>query len=125
MREIKFRAWDNLEKRMRKVVSLHWRDGKLVSAKLEGDNEPIPVNGRLAISRCTGAIDAKAKDIFQDDWILYRKHIYLVIFDGVAFRVTDINDLSKTRAKLLSNIYSSECEVVGNLYTGSRVAEEK
>lgn len=42
MRDIKFRAWDNLEKRMRKVVSLYWQDDKLVSAKLEGENEPIP-----------------------------------------------------------------------------------
>lgn len=39
MRELKFRAWDNLEKRMRKVVSLHWQGDKLVSAKLEGENE--------------------------------------------------------------------------------------
>ena len=125
MRELKFRAWDKLEKRMRKVVSLHWQGDKLVSAKLEGENEPISVNRRLAISQCTGTIDAKAKDIFQDDWILYRKHIYLVLFDREAFRLTDINDLSKTRAELLSDIYSSECEVVGNLYTGSRVAKEK
>lgn len=125
MRELKFRAWDNLEKRMRKVVSLHWQGDKLVSAKLEGDDEPIPVNGRLAISWCTGAIDAKTKDIFQDDWILYRKHIYLVIFNGTAFRVTDVNDLSKARAKLLSDIYSSECEVVGNIYIGSRLLKEK
>lgn len=28
MREIEFRAWDNLEKRMRKVVSLYWQDAK-------------------------------------------------------------------------------------------------
>ena len=46
MHDIKFRAWDNLEKRMREVVSLHWRDGKLVSAKLEGENEPTPIEGR-------------------------------------------------------------------------------
>ena len=109
---------------MRKVVSLHWQGDKLVSARLEGESEPIPVNGRLAISWCTGAIDARAKDIFQDDWILYRKHIYLVIFDEVAFRVTDVNDLSKSTAKLLSDIYSSECEVVGNLYTGSGLLGE-
>ena len=38
MRELKFRAWDNLEKRMRKVVSLHWQGDKLVSARLEGEN---------------------------------------------------------------------------------------
>ena len=37
MREIKFRAWDNLEKRMRKVVSLYWQDDKLVSVRLEGE----------------------------------------------------------------------------------------
>ena len=51
MREIKFRAWDNLEKRMRKVVSLHWQGDKLVSAKLEGENEPIPIEGRLVIQQ--------------------------------------------------------------------------
>lgn len=46
MRDIKFRAWDNLEKRMRKVVSLHWQGDKLVSARLEGENEPIPIEGQ-------------------------------------------------------------------------------
>lgn len=51
MRDIKFRAWDNLEKRMRKVVSLYWQDDKLVSAKLEGENEPIPIKGRLEIEQ--------------------------------------------------------------------------
>nr|DAK34121.1 MAG TPA: YopX protein [Caudoviricetes sp.] len=51
MRELKFRAWDNLEKRMRKVVSLHWQGDKLVSAKLEGENEPIPIEGRLEIEQ--------------------------------------------------------------------------
>lgn len=35
MRELKFRAWDGLEKRMRKVVSLHWRGDEFASAKLE------------------------------------------------------------------------------------------
>lgn len=51
MREIKFRAWDMLEKRMRKVVSLHWQGDKLVSAKLEVENEPIPIEGRLIIQQ--------------------------------------------------------------------------
>lgn len=51
MRDIKFRAWDNLEKRMRKVVSLHWQGDKLISAKLEGENEPIPIEGRLVIEQ--------------------------------------------------------------------------
>ena len=62
MREIKFRAWDNLEKRMRKVVSLHWQGDKLVSAKLESDNEPIPIEGRLVIEHFIKEIrEAKEK----------------------------------------------------------------
>ena len=48
MRDIKFRAWDNLEKRMRKVESLHWRGDELVSAKLEGENEPILIEEGVA-----------------------------------------------------------------------------
>jgi len=43
MREIEFRAWDNLEKRMRKVVSLYWQGDKLVSGKIEGGNGAVLV----------------------------------------------------------------------------------
>ena len=67
MHDIKFRAWDNLEKRMRKVVSLHWRDGKLVSAKLEGENEPIPIEGRLVIEQFTGLSDKNGVEICAGD----------------------------------------------------------
>ena len=66
MRDIKFRAWDNLEKRMRKVVSLYWQDDKLVSAKLEGENEPIPIEGRLVIEQFTGLV-ARDEEIWEND----------------------------------------------------------
>ena len=67
MREIKFRAWDNLEKRMRKVVSLHWQGDKLVSAKLEGENKPIPIEGRLVIEQSTGLKDKNGIEICKGD----------------------------------------------------------
>lgn len=67
MRELKFRAWDNLEKRMRKVVSLHWQGDKLVSARLEGDNEPIPIEGRLVIEQSTGLKDKHGVEIYKGD----------------------------------------------------------
>ena len=66
MRELKFRAWDNLENRMRKVVSLHWQGDKLVSARLEGENEPIPIEGRLVIEQFTGLV-ARDKEIWAND----------------------------------------------------------
>lgn len=67
MRDIKFRAWDNLEKRMRKVVSLHWRDDKPISARLEGENEPIPIEGRLVIEQYTGLKDKNGAEIYEGD----------------------------------------------------------
>lgn len=67
MRELKLRAWDNLEKRMRKVVSLHWQGDKLVSAKLEGENEPIPIEGRLVIEQGTGLKDKNGIEIYAGD----------------------------------------------------------
>lgn len=67
MREIKFRAWDTLEKRMRKVVSLHWQGDKLVSARLEGENEPIPIEGRLVIEQDTGLKDKNGREIYEGD----------------------------------------------------------
>lgn len=67
MRELKFRVWDNLEKRMRKVVSLHWQGDKLVSARLEGENEPIPIEGRLVIEQSTGLKDEHGVEIYGGD----------------------------------------------------------
>lgn len=67
MRELKFRAWDNLEKRMRKVVSLHWQCDKLVSAKLEGEDEPIPIEGRLVIEQSTGLKGKDGIEIYKGD----------------------------------------------------------
>ena len=73
MRDIKFRAWDNLEKRMRKVVSLHWQGDKLVSARLEGENEPIPIKGRLVIEEWTGLCNQAEQEVWVGDILaLYR-----------------------------------------------------
>jgi len=67
MRELKFRAWDNLEKRMRKVVSLHWQGDKLVSARLEGENEPIPIEGRLIIQQYIDLYDIHNNQVGEGD----------------------------------------------------------
>jgi hypothetical protein len=85
MRELKFRAWDNLEKRMRKVVSLHWQGDKLVSAKLEGENEPIPIEGRLVIEQYTGYEAEACEPVYEGDIItLYDNQFYEDLGVGVA-----------------------------------------
>lgn len=55
MREIKFRAWDNLEKRMRKVVSLHWQGDKPIETMKDCTIDhivPISKGGLTAIENC-------------------------------------------------------------------------
>lgn len=74
MRELEFRAWDSLERRMRKVVSLHWRDGKPISVRLEGENEPIPIERRLVIEEWTGLYNQAEQEVWVGDILaLYRQ----------------------------------------------------
>lgn len=132
MRDIKFRAWDNLEKRMRKVVSLHWQGDKLVSARLEGENEPIPIEGRLVIEQPTGLKDRNGVEIYGGDILKFkisgkmftRKIIYcprLASF-GVEARIGKIFHYTISE---LWQLDVSVFKVVGNIHENPELLEEK
>lgn len=122
MRDINFRAWDNLEKRMRKVVSLHWQDDKLVSARLEGENEPIPIEGRLVIEQSTDLKDRNGVEICGGD----------ILIDDIA------EPIEYWVVKFYEGGFVGECagvaeplfeltnlEVVGNIHEDSELVKEK
>ena len=132
MRELKFRAWDNLEKRMRKVVSLHWQGDKLVSAKLEGDNEPIPIEGRLVIEQYTGLEDRNGVEIYEGDLLKFkishkkftRRVVYcprLASF-GMGAR---IGGLYQYVISELWQLGVSDFQVIGNIHENPELLEEK
>lgn len=133
MREIKFRAWDNLEKRMRKVVSLHWQGDKLVSAKLEGENEPIPIEGRLVIEQYTGLIDKDGTEICGGDVVQYYPH-----HNGIPYRVYWADESAKALigrkgvvgqelSSVMHNLDTGRIalEVIGNIHENAELMEEK
>lgn len=135
MREIKFRAWDNLEKRMRKVVSLHWQGDKLVSARLEGDNEPIPIERRLVIEKFISLKDENNKNIYAED-IVEVKHsdwteptIHVVKWCGdekyPAFNLKPELDEAVNSIALVAQSDFFSVKVVGNIHENPELLEEK
>lgn len=126
MRDIKFRAWDSLEKRMRKVVSLHWQGDKLVSARLEGENEPIPIEGRLVIEQGAGLKDKNGTEIYEGDVIKVER-------DGIIYRVEWIHGGFGLEPRYNSPFYPrlgnvelrEKIEVIGNIHENPELLEEK
>jgi uncharacterized phage protein (TIGR01671 family) len=135
MHNIKFRAWDNLEKRMRKVVSLHWQGDKLVSAKLEGESEPIPIDGRLEIEQYTGLKDKNGKEICGGDviainhpeWIEPTLH-RVKYFSDEGYPAFDIVPTLGDESNGLSAAIESDnltVRVVDNIHKNPELLEEK
>ena len=130
MREIKFRAWDKLEKRMRKVVSLHWQDDKLVSARLEGENEPILIEGRLVIEQFTGLV-ARDEEIWENDIVevtsTYHDYGLGAIFwndNDLRFGVK-LNENPIPSAMYEIDAGRSEVTFVSNIHEDPELVEEK
>lgn len=127
MREMKFRACDNLEKRMRKVVSLHWQGDKLVSARLEGENEPIPIEGRLVIEQGTGLKDKNGIEIYESDIVIYNRLTYSVKHRLSGFALCAPGRLSVYLPEFTYDCDTNKlnCEVVGNVHENPERLEEK
>ena len=127
MRDIKFRAWDNLERRMRKVVSLHWQGNELVSAKLNGDNEPTPIEGRLVIEQFTDLKDRNGKGIYEGDLVIYSGLMYGIKYQlsGFILRASGRRSIYLSMVGYDRDTNGLDCEVIGNVHQISELLEEK
>lgn len=118
MREIKFRAWDEVGKNW-----IYFDLTDAISGRLE--REGYKVLRLINIGRSTGLSDKNGVEIYEGDLVRYgvgpsgyspRKNTGLVVWEGEGayFRVKRLNN----ETGVSWNAYGRElwCEVIGNIY---------
>ena len=116
MREIKFRAWDKLNKEMFNVEIMNFQEKQvykdIVSYRTFNDIE---------LMEYTGLEDKNGKEIYEGD-ILFESSIeeyFKVIFENGSFRA-EVDEYS-----LDLEDYARICEVVGNIYENPELLGEQ
>lgn len=123
MREIKFRAWDNVDKKMIQVYNLCFAagesiydDGHLV-CMMGKDGNLYPRN-RTEIMQYTGLKDKNGKEIYEGD-ILSNKDTYGYMV--VNWSPTSAGFCLDKKGWISSHYFkeavdAEECEVIGNIH---------
>lgn len=116
MREIKFRAWDNLNKDMiflDYIWNNHWYNNKN-QAVLDNSNSvirPKVQNGQVVIMQYTGLKDRNGKEIYEGD-ILHWNNDYIEIVEWSDKWTPHWKGLPDTRI----TGGGRACEIIGNIY---------
>lgn len=112
MREIKFRAWDKINKEMFNVESINFQERRVyrdvVSYRDFNDIELI---------QYTGLKDKNEKEIYEGDILSNgnNEKPYKVIFENGSYRAEFEGDFDEYSFDLI-DIVAQGCEVVGNIY---------
>ena len=109
MRDIKFRAWDKLKKRI--ITSIELKDYTM---------DWFEYNGDLTFMQFTGLLDKNGKEIYEGDIVKIGKDL----IEEVKW-ITGEKWLAKECPVIgwvnFSNIYTQPIEVIGNIYENSEL----
>ena len=120
MREIKFRAWDKINKEMFNVESINFQERRVyrdvVSYRDFNDIE---------LMQYTGLKDKNEKEIYEGDIFFesFGERYYKVIFENASFRAEFGGDFDEYSFDLI-DVVAQGCEVVGNIYENSELIKE-
>ncbi|WP_339002902.1 YopX family protein [Fusobacterium polymorphum] len=119
MREIKFRAWDKINKEMFNVESINFQERRVykdvVSYRKFND---------IDIMEYTGLKDKNNKEIYEGDIITLHNRKYKVIFNAEEARFVLRDDEFELEISFTNN-NNKRMEIVGNIYENSELLGDK
>ncbi|HZK00621.1 MAG TPA: YopX family protein [Tissierellaceae bacterium] len=139
MREIKFRAWDKVEKKMKLPTLLRLsrdlpytddnNNGKVFQMQCNGQENVEYFNGRIELMQYTGLKDKNGKEIYEGDTIAWYKEpkrasAYIYWDDYLAMvLVKDLGDYGEIVAGM-NEIEVDEVIVIGNIYENPELLQQ-
>ena len=120
MREIKFRAWDKLNKEMFNVESINFQERRVYR-----DTVSYREFNDIELMQYTGLKDKNNKEIYEGD-ILFEssgENYYKVVFENASFRAEFKGDFEEYSFDLI-DVVAQGCEVVGNIYENPELIKE-
>ena len=115
MREIKFRAWDKINKDMVNIESINFQERRVyrdvVSYRDFNDIE---------LMQYSGLKDMREKEIYEGDILFesFGEEYFKVVFEDGSFRV------ETEEYSLPLKEYAHICEIIGNIYENPELMEE-
>lgn len=120
MREIKFRAWDKINKDMFNVESINFQESRVYK-----DTVSYREFNNVDVMQYTGLEDKNGKEIYEGD-ILFEsseEKYFKVVFENASFIAEVEGDFEEYSLDLI-DVVAQGCEVVGNIYENHELIRE-
>ena len=119
MREIKFRAWDKINKEIFNVESINFQERRVykdvVSYRKFNDIE---------LMQYTGLKDKNGKEIYEGDIVIHHSKMHKIIFNTEKARFVLRDDEFELEIPFTNN-NNKRMEIVGNIYENPELLGDK
>lgn len=125
MREIKFRAWDNVQEVMLSVENIDFRNDLITFN--EDDNSLTDTFEMITLMQYTGMKDKNGKEIYEGDIVGSLCMRAEVIFEDGSFRFKWLDKITKRVRKYNEPMFKNTnivFEVIGNIYENKELLED-
>lgn len=128
MREIKFRAWDKITKKMYKVSSIHIEDEYVdLFEKTIYEGEFKRKFSEIVLMQYTGLIDKNGVEIYEGDIVFYNSHVNLTFYisyeHAVFYAHHTLGRKYMTPIPIGTLCLSGKIEVIGNKFDNPELLE--